>query len=95
MWIRSQDGKALINATRIILHRRYAHNRTIEHVISIINQVSLGETTNEYDVLGDYATEERAIAIIDEIQERICEIEHGKLFPNDGITDAVYQMPKE
>ena len=94
LWIRSQDKIKLINA-------KY---------IDIIDETIYGYTTNDYNVpLGEYRTEERALKVLDEIQNII----RGKFVTNlDYIAAfskntnaeeiqkmleqmAVYDMPKE
>jgi hypothetical protein len=45
--------------------------------------------------LGWYATEERALEILNAIQEHIWECERSKLFPEDGYVEPIYTMPTE
>ena len=87
LWIRSQDKKRLVKAEHI-----YYCKDEFTNCIFI---------TGAYD-LGVYKTEERALEILDEIQEHI-----EKQGENDLLTDKngiitgqkyygfIYQMPKE
>ena len=73
LWIRSQDG-ILLEKTEDIKIDDYDGNIGI-----VIN--------NDY-VFGEYKTKERAIEILDEIQNYI-------LLPNTDNSAYVYKMPKE
>lgn len=73
LWIRSQDGILLEKAEAIKIAD---YDGTIGIVIN-----------NDY-VFGEYKTKERAIEILDEIQNYI-------LLPNTDNSAYVYKMPKE
>jgi len=45
--------------------------------------------------LGWYATEDRALEVLNAIQEHIWECERSKLFPEDGYVEPIYTMPAE
>ena len=62
IWIRSQNKMALIIADRLeIMSRNDGKARIVNWVDGV----------NSYDLLGEYATEQRAVEIIDEIQSFI------------------------
>lgn len=59
MWIRSQDRKALLNVNQVLI------SPSVDGSIYYIND-SLGEESN---VLGVYSTEEKALKVLNDIQE--------------------------
>lgn len=61
MWIRSQDRKALLNVNQVLI------SPSVDGSIYYIND-SLGEESN---VLGVYSTEEKALKVLDRIEELI------------------------
>ena len=61
MWIRSQDRKALLNVNQVLI------SPSVDGSIHYIND-SLGEESN---VLGVYSTEEKALRVLDWIQNQI------------------------
>jgi hypothetical protein len=85
MWIRSQGKERLINCN-VIYHRLISGRYYIE-----------GGVTDEGGwTLGTYKSEERALEVIDEIQERILGIGLIKVTGNTtGYYPIVYEMPKE
>ena len=90
MWIRSQDKKTLVKADKLI--------------IGYDKDEKVYEIHNVYDSLGIYKSKERAIEVLDEIQERISpkfnykgNNEEADLFIKTQILNsmiAVYQMPE-
>lgn len=66
LWIRSQDKMNLVKIRQISLN--YQNNKQI-----IANYIpELYENSGEYcELLGTYETKERAIEVLDEIEERI------------------------
>lgn len=97
MWIRSQDKKLLRNCNNIICSYRNPGQ--------IISDVGYYEPDSDsYVILGEYKTTSRAIAVLDEIEIQINEIEFEKLKALSGNMDwsafmdsksAVYQMPEK
>lgn len=81
LWIRSQDKMNLVKIRQISLN--YQNNKQI-----IANYIpELYENSGEYyELLGTYKTKERAIEVLDEIQNYI-------LLPNTDNSAYVYQMP--
>ena len=74
MWIRSQDRKALLNVNQVLI------SPSVDGSIYYIND-SLGEESN---VLGIYTSEEKALKVLDWIQNQI---EYKNV--------EVYQMPQD
>lgn len=99
LWIRSQDRKSIVKPIDILLE----------------NPLNSGETgirgyfsNNSYKMLGYYQTEQRALEVLDEIQNAILgilsleDIEEQKIKQYTGfaclskVTNClVYEMPKE
>lgn len=74
MWIRSQDRYALLNVNQVLI------SPSVDGSIYYIND-SLGEESN---VLGIYTSEEKALKVLDWIQNQI---EYKNV--------EVYQMPND
>lgn len=87
MWIRSQDLYTLIKCERLSIRKRSSRSHCV-----------IG---NECVVLGAYSTEEKALKVLDEIQDaiedtdyyRIDNIGHGTYALGKGV--QVYQMPQD
>lgn len=80
MWIRSQSRKNLGNY-------KYLYTRGKE---------IYAETNMDTDILGEYATPERVLQVLDDIQNKISSIESFKL-SKESLTgqNFVYQMPEQ
>lgn len=74
MWIRSQSKKSLLNVNQVLI------SPSVDGSIYYIND-SLGEESN---VLGIYTSEEKALKVLDWIQNQI---EYKNV--------EVYQMPQD
>lgn len=74
MWIRSQDRRALLNVNQVLI------SPSVDGSIYYIND-SLGEESN---VLGVYSTEEKALNVLDYIEDSL-EYPHN----------TVFQMPQD
>ena len=83
LWIRSQDKINLVKVRQISVN--YQDNKQI-----IANYMpELYENSGEYyEILGTYKTKERAIEVLDEIQNYI-------LLPNTDNSAYVYKMPEK
>lgn len=86
MWIRSQDKKTLAYCTRLFVHGPYIQNLPATGI------------EDDYDIMGKYESEERAMEVLDEIENQL--FKHTKLHEkaNDyhKITKhIVFQMPEE
>lgn len=81
IWIRSQNGKALVMPQEIYVARR-SKGWTI--------------CANRGGDLGIYSTEEKAIKVIDMIHDDICELsDHVVIFSNMLTGPKVFQMPQD
>ena len=77
LWIRSQNKQELAKA---------------EHVGVYDNRVYInGYDENGYRI-GEYKTKERALEVLDEIQNKITKF---NLKTDYGCTDNIYEMPKD
>lgn len=88
IWIRTQDKRGLICAKRIVIESFKDYNIG-EFKYQIINQVLYQNTADDYDLLGTYATEERAIEVLDSIQDIIMAHILGDMI------NPVFEMPEE
>ncbi|BAH07967.1 hypothetical protein [Clostridium kluyveri] len=72
MWIRAQDRMSLVEPKRLNICKNQGKFR-------IINQVLyMGDVSDDYDILGEYESKERAIEILDDIQNQILHCTEGK-----------------
>lgn len=83
LWIRSQDKMNLVKVRQVGVN--YQNNKQI-----IANYIpELYENSGEYcELLGTYETKERALEVLDEIQQYIS-------LPNIDNSTYIYIMPKE
>ena len=96
LWIRSQDKKCLIKAN-IIEYENYAG--------AILKGAT--DIDSDYHTLGKYKTKERALEVLDEIQDIITAKYVASLNPTAAVFEseeetskalkmmAVYEMPEE
>lgn len=94
LWIRSQDKEVLLNIKGIQYQNyKLVENETVEANILI-------GLYNYYDneILGEYETKERALEVLDEIQNKINLINLGHDFGSPMIDlknpTYIYQMPE-
>lgn len=94
LWIRSQDKEKLIKCNDIAISTDSEDGKTIGYKI-----VGYFDKNTEYEDLGIYETKERALEVLDEIQNKINLINLGHDFGSPMIdlknTTYIYQMPKE
>lgn len=91
MWIRSQSKKALLNVNQVVINNTKDESEYYIH----------GYSERGIDILGVYSTEEKALKVLDEIQDaiedtgyyRIDNIGHGTYAFSKGV--LVYQMPQD
>ncbi len=89
LWIRSQDREAILKVKNIF----YSTNSKNEHLIRCFIVDNL---ENGIVVLGEYKTKERALEVLDEIQDILNPTGlRGSLIGVNQINIYVYQMPKE
>lgn len=82
MLIRSQDKLKLVNANRIIVSET-----------EVVNYVSYTNEAEDYDVLGTYKTQQRAIEVLTEIEDYFNSIEQLKR-KNISFIKNVFHMPE-
>ena len=80
LWIRSQDKTILMKVNRICFERNIDDEPTIYGY----------ENYDNYERLGIYKTKERALEVLDEIQEYI---QHDCI--DRDFVATIYKMPKE
>lgn len=86
LWIRSQDKDILVKVDSLLID---------DNNNDIYTQCWVGVNLETY-TLGKYKTKERALEILDEIQEKILRIGEVSLMVNPLlIEECVYEMPKE
>ena len=89
LWIRSQDKEKLLKANDIAIEMNMIYGYF--------------DKNTEYEHLGSYATKERALEVLDEIHQRLINLQCIEITGADFITqqmkkngiDCVYEMPKE
>ena len=83
LWIRSQDKMNLVRIKQINVN--YRDNRQI---IANYMPEEYENSGEYYELLGTYKSKERALEVLDEIQNYI-------LLPNTDNSAYIYEMPKE
>ena len=78
LWIRSQDKKLLMKSTEL----RYSQKKENHSILAY-------DTKGDYRLLGIYKSKERALEILDEIQDLLQNAYVG------GSNRIVYQMPEK
>jgi hypothetical protein len=96
MLIRSQDKKSIINFNRLDTVRlsRYLEKGVIrEHYQTDV----FYDTAETFGVLGTYSSEEKALKVLDMIQEHALELHFSKIVPDrcGQIYGNVFQMPQD
>ena len=90
LWIRSQDKEQLIKVDNLNVFHNTVNCETINFIIK-----------NNFDDLGSYATKERALEILDEIQNKInnyiAEIYMARaIYVGESQKPTyIYEMPKD
>ena len=79
LWIRSQNKEYLVDARELA----YAENFAIPCVLAFVRNTS--------KILGRYQTKERALEVLDEIQEHLNRLLSE---PEDRPVYPVYEMPE-
>lgn len=104
LWIRSQDREKLVKCNDIAI-KSFLYNEIPkdEWCHSIVGYF---DKETEYEILGSYKTKERALEILDEIQNKLtldCNINGNyqemdlqiKARLVESQYEAIYEMPKE
>ena len=94
LWIRSQDGSQLISTNNIFVRKYSTGENNTKHKITCIDNKLYRGWCN----LGLYETKERALEVLDDIQDLLMgDIENhiNKFDIYNGKNIKVYNMPKE
>ena len=85
MWIRSQDRKTLAKVTRLAVVGRTIQNLPATGI------------EDDYDIMGKYESEERAVEVLDNIQSQLrSAVEVVRGVSSDNYKQHyVFQMPEE
>ena len=104
LWIRNQNKEALVHINGMIITKAHRIGNGKDELVYMIKE------TSSDTLLGEYATKERALEVLDEIQnivimQQLSEMDSHKFFqsmPKDTknikiVLDSmsVYEMPKE
>lgn len=92
MWIRSQSKKSLLNVNQVVINNTKDESEYYIH----------GYSERGIDILGFYSTQEKALKVLDEIQEKIEYPYPSKIVPSIGTNcyhlienNKFYQMPQD
>lgn len=92
MWIRSQSKKSLLNVNQVVINNTKDESEYYIH----------GYSERGIDILGVYSTQEKALKVLDEIQEKIEYPYPSKIVPSIGTNcyhlienNKFYQMPQD
>ena len=93
LWIRSQDRESLIKVDNIRIKHEYEQKK-VEYNSGKTTAYINGEYRKSYiytdsEWLGEYKTKERALEVLDEIQDLINDI------ADNIMVGCIYEMPKE
>lgn len=95
MLIRSQDKKNLCTLTHVSIIKKDKTNKfreatTIEY--GIVNWIG-----NNYIGIGEYSTEEKAIKVLDMIQNAYVNYQYSKWvgYERETVIDFIFEMPKD
>lgn len=88
LWVRSQDKMKLVNNCNLYISNEIRN----EYVIEDLN--------NKYLKLGTYKTKERAIEVLDEIQDELISSDFMPIEKNEEVvltcgSARIYEMPEE
>ena len=104
MWIRSQDRLTLVKSERLIISCPNENFEGSGKYARVLNYKAQIGNTEDYDVLGVYETKERAIEVVNDMQEHLTAIgiinvqKHNNLvsfFNKDILEKIIFQMPEE
>lgn len=95
MWIRSQNRDVLVNANDICFHKLNIHSE-------IIYQFRCYGYGDDYYILGEYSTKEKAMKVMDMVHDQIMlgSLKYEDIKSNDNTqqwlkSEFVFQMPKD
>lgn len=96
LWVRSQDRESLLKVEKMFYFNTCPEMESTGRNV-ILNKEWIGE--KDCIELGEYATKERALEVLDEIQSILC-FKRLESYSGEGIINienntALYLMPKE
>lgn len=95
LWVRSQDKEKLLKINGL----QYQNCKLVENETVEANILIGFYSSYENEILGEYKTKERAIEVLDEIQNKINLINLGHDFGSPMIDlknpTYIYQMPEK
>lgn len=95
LWVRSQDKEKLLKINGL----QYQNCKLVENETVEANILIGFYSSYENEILGEYKTKERAIKVLDEIQNKINLINLGHDFGSPMIDlknpTYIYQMPEK
>lgn len=106
LWIRSQDRKKLVCCNDIAISTKHYEIKA-EDILNcnknknVYEVVGYFEKNTEYELLGTYSTKERALEVLDEIQNIFSLNYENKTYHEIDLLlkakmlDSCYEMPKE
>ena len=95
LWIRSQDKMNLVKIRQISLN--YSN---LKQIIANYTPESYENSGEYYELLGTYKTKERAIEILDEIQDELISSDFMPIEKNEEVvltcgSARIYEMPED
>ena len=96
MLIRSQDKKALCLLSNVEIVERYKRKKDGEKMITGYAVYIFGERDTEL-FLAEYSTEEKAIKVLDMIEDFYINLEFAKFNgrEREGFAEQIFYMPQE
>lgn len=88
MWIRSQNRESLLNVKDLCIYELNCEEKKYQFICFVFGE--------DYYILGNYSSKEKALKVLDMIQE---EIEYGnktiKKEKHELHTNKVFEMPQD
>ena len=90
MLIRSQDKTALVKFENIVVNLKFPDSLTV-----ICWSLQDAQRSGGYFILGEYSTKEKAMKVLDMIQESYERYEYEKAFKTGLTLFETFQMPED
>ena len=99
LWIRSQDKEILVKVEYLEYFYKKVHYANEEKPREEHHNIGTYIGNEQFIILGEYKTKERALEVLDEIQKKINLINLGHDFGSPMVDlknpSYIYEMPKE
>ena len=99
LWIRSQDKEILVKVEYLDYFYKKVHYANEEKPREEHHNIGTYISNEQFIILGEYKTEQRALEVLDEIQKKINLINLGHDFGSPMVDlknpSYIYEMPKE